>query len=72
MNTSRINPLGTNRTEQIYNFYLADTSVEAKPARDSTIAGNLAVVREDYGICVQTHGNYAAGKLYSWPPVTAP
>lgn len=67
MNTSRINPLGTDKTEQIYNFYFADTSIEAKPARDSTIAGNLAVVREDYGICVQTHGNYATGSYTAGP-----
>ena len=41
--------------------------MEGKPTRDSTIAGNLAVVREDYGICVQTHGNYAAGNYTPGP-----
>ncbi len=67
MNTSRINPLGTDKTEQIYNFYFADTSAEKKPSHDSTIAGNLAVVREDYSICVQTHGNYATGSYTAGP-----
>ena len=53
--------MGTDKTEQIYNFYFADTRAAAKSKHDSTIAGNLAVVREDYGICVRTHGNYATG-----------
>ena len=67
MNTSRINPLATDKTEQNYNFYFADTSAAAKSKHASTIAGNLAVVREDYGICVQTHGNYATGSYSAGP-----
>ena len=67
MNTSRINPLSVGRTEQCYNFYFANTSDAHAEARASTIAGNLAVVREDYEICASTHRNYAAGVYQSGP-----
>ena len=67
MNTSRINPIGTDRTEQIYHFYFADTSEAARPAQEKTIAGNLAVVREDYEVCVTTHKNYASGSYTAGP-----
>jgi len=67
MNTSRINPLSSARTEQLYHFYFADTSDAAKSAQARTIAGNLAVVREDYGICVQTHQNYESGSYTAGP-----
>jgi choline monooxygenase len=67
MNTSRINPIGTDRTEQIYHFYFADTSAQQEDARNDTIARNLAVVREDYEICVATHRNYAAGNYSAGP-----
>ncbi len=67
MNTSRINPLGTDKTEQIYHFYFADNAAEAKPAQAKTIAANLAVVREDYEICVSTHRNYASGNYRAGP-----
>lgn len=61
MNTSRINPIGHERTEQLYHFYFADTSAESAAKRDDTVMRNLAVVREDYEICVATHRNYASG-----------
>ncbi len=67
MNTSRINPLSTARTEQLYHFYFADTSAATAAARAKTIAGNLAVVREDYGICLETHKNYATGSYTAGP-----
>ncbi len=67
MNTSRINPLGVDRTEQIYHFYFADTSEATAADRARTIAGNLAVVREDCGICLETHKNYAAGSYSAGP-----
>jgi choline monooxygenase len=67
MNTSRINPLSTDRTEQIYHFYFADVSEGTAAARDDTIARNLAVVREDYEVCVETHKNYVAGMYKSGP-----
>ncbi|MCB1378442.1 MAG: aromatic ring-hydroxylating dioxygenase subunit alpha [Alphaproteobacteria bacterium] len=67
MNTSRINPLGTDRTEQIYHFYFADTSPATETRRQATIAGNLAVVREDYEVCVRTHQNYASGAYGAGP-----
>lgn len=61
MNTSRINPLGPDRTELIYDFYFEDMSEGAAEFRERTIAGNLDVVREDFGICLETHQNYASG-----------
>ena len=67
MNTSRINPLGTAETEQLYNFHFADISEKTLAARDKTIAGNLAVVREDYQVCVETHKNYASGAYRAGP-----
>jgi choline monooxygenase len=70
MNTSRINPLGVNRTEQVYHFHFADTSEAAAPARAKTIADNLAVVREDFEVCMETHRNYAAG-VYSPGPLSS-
>ncbi|MCB2137410.1 MAG: aromatic ring-hydroxylating dioxygenase subunit alpha [Rhodobacteraceae bacterium] len=70
MNTSRINPVSVERTEQLYNFYFADTSAAAEPARQRTIEGNLAVVREDYTVCTTTHRNYAAG-VYSPGPLSS-
>ncbi|MGC1430081.1 MAG: aromatic ring-hydroxylating dioxygenase subunit alpha [Albidovulum sp.] len=70
MNVSRINPLAVDRTEQLYDFYFADTSEAAQPSRQKTIEGNLAVVREDYEVCVSTHRNYAAG-VYSPGPLSS-
>ena len=67
MNTSRINPVAVDRTEQIYDFYFADTSDATAPARAATIAGNLAVVREDYEVCDDTQRNYASGGYTSGP-----
>ena len=65
MNTSRINPIDHERTELIYNFYFADPSREAQI--ESTIAGNLAVVREDFEICIETHKNYATDAYSAGP-----
>jgi choline monooxygenase len=67
MNTSRINPLSVNRTEQLYSFYFADLGAATQAARDKTIAGNLAVVREDYEVCVGTHRNYETGLFPTGP-----
>jgi choline monooxygenase len=61
MNTSRINPVDHRRTELIYNFYFADLSPESEPARRKTIEDNLAVVREDFEICLETQKNYESG-----------
>jgi choline monooxygenase len=61
MNTSRINPIDHRRTELIYNFYFADMSDAAKPVRDKTISDNLAVVREDFEVCLETQKNYESG-----------
>jgi choline monooxygenase len=67
MNTSRINPVDVGRTEQIYHFYFADTSEAAAAERDRTVSSNLAVVREDCDICLETHKNYAAGSYRPGP-----
>ncbi len=67
MNTSRINPLAVDRTEQHYNFWFADTSDAAAPARTRAVEGNLAIVEEDLGICAATHHNYATGQYHSGP-----
>ena len=67
MNTSRINPTGTDSTEQLYHFYFADISPELDQKRSDTIERNLAVVREDFGICEKTHRNYAAGNYSPGP-----
>jgi choline monooxygenase len=67
MNTSRINPVAVNRTEQLYHFYFADLSAGKDETRSDTIARNLAVVREDYEICVSTHRNYEAGNYRPGP-----
>ncbi|CAN5311536.1 aromatic ring-hydroxylating dioxygenase subunit alpha [soil metagenome] len=69
MNTSRINPIDENHTELIYHFYFADTSDATREARADTISRNLAVVREDFGICLETHKNYASG-AYSPGPLS--
>ncbi len=61
MNTSRINPVSEGRTELVYHFYFADTSDATRAHREDTIARNLAVVEEDFGICIETHKNYASG-----------
>ena len=67
MNTSRINPTATDHTEQLYHFYFADLAPELDEKRSDTIARNLAVVREDYEICVKTHRNYEAGNYHAGP-----
>ncbi len=67
MNTSRINPIDHRRTELIYNFYFEDVSPERAAAREKTIADNLAVVREDFEICLATQRNYESGAYRPGP-----
>lgn len=67
MNTSRINPLGVDRTELIYNFYFRDTSDTGAEAREQIIADNLAVIREDFEICIETQKNYESGAYTPGP-----
>ena len=69
MNTSRINPIDEGRTELIYHFYFEDMSEAGHAKREDTIQRNLAVVREDFGICLETHKNYASG-AYSPGPLS--
>jgi choline monooxygenase len=66
MNTSRINPIDHQRTELIYNFYF-DTNALAAVSQDDTIDRNLAIVREDFEICIETHRNYSSGAYDSGP-----
>jgi choline monooxygenase len=65
MNTSRINPIDHQRTELVYTFYFADPTRTSEI--DDTIARNLEVVREDFGICIETHRNYATGAYTAGP-----
>ena len=67
MNVSRINPTSPHHTDQHYHFFFADTSAEASESRAKSVQGTLAVVREDYTICADTHRNYAAGAYSSGP-----
>ena len=71
MNTSRINPVGHERTELIYNFYFADMSEATLAARQKTIEDNLAVIREDFEICIETQKNYQSGGYRAGPLSTA-
>ena len=67
INTSRINPLNESETELIYHFYFEDSSDEMAAGRRKTIESNLSVIREDFQICLETHGNYASGGYTSGP-----
>lgn len=67
MNTSRINPIATNKTELIYNFYFKDQTEATKARRDKIIRENLEVIREDFEICIEIHKNYASGAYRPGP-----
>ena len=67
MNTSRINPLGVDRTELIYDFYFADVSDAASDSRQETIQRNIAVIEQDFDICIHTHQNYLSGGYQPGP-----
>ncbi len=67
MNTSRINPIDTNKTELIYNFYFEDISEHTKEKRDKIITDNLNVIREDFEVCIETHKNYDSGAYRPGP-----
>lgn len=69
MNVSRINPTGVHQTDQHYHFFFADTSEAGAEARAKSVQGTLAVVREDYTVCLDTHRNYVAG-AYSPGPLS--
>jgi choline monooxygenase len=67
MNTSRIEPLAVDLTEQIYHFHFADVSAATEAARARTIETNCAIVREDFGICEHTQRNMASGAYRPGP-----
>ncbi|MEM7256855.1 MAG: aromatic ring-hydroxylating dioxygenase subunit alpha [Pseudomonadota bacterium] len=69
MNTSRINPLSASKTQLIYRFYFSDTSAKAETARRQTIEANIAVIEEDFAVCLATHHNYQTG-LYEPGPLS--
>lgn len=57
-NTSRINPLGIDRTELVYHYYFGDdVPIEE---RQRTVASNLEIIRQDFEICLQTNRNYTS------------
>jgi choline monooxygenase len=64
---SRINPTATDHTDQHYTFFFRPGT--APEARAASVQGTLAVVKEDYTICVETHRNYASG-AYSPGPLS--
>ena len=66
-NTSRINPLSESRTELLYHFYFQDTSEAARAEQLATVESNMAVIREDFAICVEIHGNFEAGSYIPGP-----
>ncbi len=69
MNTSRINPLSAGKTQLIYRFYFSDISAAGKAERQRTIDANIAVIEEDFSICLATHQNYQSG-LYNPGPLS--
>lgn len=67
MSTSRINPLSALETELHYTFYFADISEQRAKQRTEIMAENVAVIREDFGICLSVHQNYLRGNYQPGP-----
>ena len=67
MNTSRINPINTGKTELIYHFYFRSTTDNTKKQRDKIISDNLNVIREDFEVCIETQKNYESGAYRPGP-----
>ena len=67
MNTSRINPISSDQTELVYQFYFSDVGASNQSNRDQTITDNLKIVEQDFAICQGTHENYAANAYQSGP-----
>jgi choline monooxygenase len=65
MNVSRIDPLAVDRTVQHYDFFFAG-QVDAA-ARERSVQGTLAVVREDMDICASTQAVYATDAYLPGP-----
>lgn len=65
ISVSRINPVSVDRTDQHYTFFFRPGTSEADRAR--SVQGTLAVVKEDYTICMETHRIYAAGAYAPGP-----
>ena len=62
---SRINPTAVDHTDQHYTFFFRPGT--PPEARAKSVQGTLAVVKEDYTICVETHRNYAEGAYTPGP-----
>ena len=67
INTSRINPLAVDRTEQLYDFWFEDAGDSAAEFRAGTVSSNVAVVHEDVGVCADIQRNFAAGAYTPGP-----
>jgi len=65
MSTSRISPTAAGHTVLHYYFFFSDCSSETEDERQQVIDRNLAVIREDFEICIGVHKNYRSG--YSTP-----
>jgi len=63
----KVNPVGPAQTELIYEFYFCDEKRVDKSSCQEVIAQNLAVIEEDFEICVQTHKNYASNAYVPGP-----
>ena len=61
MNTSRINPISESKTELVYDFYFTEVSITNSPDREQIITNNIAVIEQDFDICLTTHQNYLSG-----------
>ena len=57
MNTSRINPIGPDRTELLYAFYFSEEAAAGEMLQDEIIERNLVVIEEDFEICNEIHKN---------------
>lgn len=67
MSTSRINPVSAHKTELHYTFYFSDRSEQSAEQHAVTIAENMAVIREDFAICLGVHQNYLRGNYEPGP-----
>jgi len=67
MSTSRINPTSAGHTELHYSFFFANLDSDKQEDRDKLVEKNLDVIREDFGICLGVHQNYASGNYQPGP-----
>jgi hypothetical protein len=63
--SGELRSLSASPPELIYHLYFADPTRESEI--ENTISRNLEVVREDFGICMETHKSYATGAYSAGP-----